>query len=152
MIGAVEASALDLGIAAAVAVVLLALSYRLGRKRNEGPLRQRMIALTARLGGETPARDPRRLEEALGQVERATDRAAEAVAESSADAIRLRRALDTLPQAVIVCDEHGDPVFRNIRAIALMGNRHGDALAAQAVDELLAATAPGASEERTLEL
>jgi two-component system sensor histidine kinase SenX3 len=33
-----------------------------------------------------------------------------------------------------------------------MGSRHGDALAAQAVDELLAATAPGASEERTLEL
>ena len=63
--------------------------------------------------------------------------AAEAVAEASSDAIRLRHALDTLPQAVIVSDEHGEVVFRNSRAIALMGNRHGDALAAQAVNELL---------------
>jgi two-component system sensor histidine kinase SenX3 len=33
-----------------------------------------------------------------------------------------------------------------------MGSRHGDALAAQAVDELLAETAPGGHEERVLEL
>ena len=60
------------------------------------------------------------------------------MAESSADAIRLRRALDTLPQGVIVCDENGEVVFRNARAVGLMGGRHGDALAAQAVVELLA--------------
>ena len=35
--------------------------------------------------------------------------------------------LDTLPQGVIVCDENGAVVFRNARAVALMGNRHGDA-------------------------
>ena len=74
------------------------------------------------------------------------------MAESSAEAIRLRRALDTLPQAVIVCDERGEPVFRNARAITLTGNRHSDALASQAVDELLASTGLGSSEERTLEL
>jgi two-component system sensor histidine kinase SenX3 len=33
-----------------------------------------------------------------------------------------------------------------------MSSRHGDALAAQAVDELMTTTAPGSSEERTLEL
>ena len=49
-----------------------------------------------------------------------TGEAAEAVTEASADAIRLRRALDTLPQGVIVCDENGDVVFRNARAVALM--------------------------------
>ncbi len=85
-------------------------------------------------------------------MERATDRAAEAVAEASSEAIRLRRALDTLPQAVLVTDERGDTVFRNSKAVALIGSRHGDAIAAQAVEELLAATAPGASEERLLEL
>ena len=58
--------------------------------------------------------------------------------ESSSDAIRLRRALDTLPQGVIVCDENGEDIFRNARADALMGGSHGDALAAQAVTELLA--------------
>jgi two-component system sensor histidine kinase SenX3 len=85
-------------------------------------------------------------------LERATDRAAEAVAEASSEAIRLRRALDTLPQAVLVTDERGGTVFRNSKAVALIGSRHGDALAAQAVEELLAATAPGAHEERVLEL
>ncbi len=149
----------DLGVppyAVAVAVVVVVAvavaGYTLGSRRGVGALRQRLVALGSRLGADSLPEEPRELEDALGFVERATDRAAEAVAESSADAIRLRRALDTLPQAVIVCDEHGDPVFHNARAVALMGNRHSDALAAQAVDELLASTAPGASEERTLEL
>jgi len=140
------------GIVAVAAILLAAGGYALGGRRGVGSLRQRLVALGSRLGADNLPDDPRDLEEALGFVERATDRAAEAVAESSADAIRLRRALDTLPQAVIVCDEHGEPVFHNARAVALMGNRHSDALAAQAVDDLLATTAPGASEERTLEL
>ncbi len=145
-------SALDLAATGAIAVVVLVVVFLLGGRRGRASLRQRLSALAARLGASTADPDPRTVEEALTRVERATDRAAEAVAESSADAIRLRRALDALPQAVIVCDERGEPAFRNTRAIALMGNRHGDALAAQAVDELLANTAPGSSEERTLEL
>ncbi len=145
-------SALDLAATGAIAVVVLVVVFLLGGRRGRASLRQRLSALAARLGASTADPDSRTVEEALTRVERATDRAAEAVAESSADAIRLRRALDALPQAVIVCDERGEPAFRNTRAIALMGNRHGDALAAQAVDELLANTAPGSSEERTLEL
>ncbi len=145
-------SALDLAATGAIAAVVLVVVFLLGGRRGRASLRQRLSALAARLGASTADPDPRTVEEALTRVERATDRAAEAVAESSADAIRLRRALDALPQAVIVCDERGEPAFRNTRAIALMGNRHGDALAAQAVDELLANTAPGSSEERTLEL
>ncbi len=145
-------SALDLAATGAIAVVVLVVVFLLGGRRGRASLRQRLSALAARLGASTADPDSRTVEEALTRVERATDRAAEAVAESSADAIRLRRALDALPQAVIVCDERGEPAFRNTRAIALMGNRHGDALAAQAVDELLANTAAGSSEERTLEL
>ncbi|HUZ19953.1 MAG TPA: ATP-binding protein [Acidimicrobiales bacterium] len=152
MTATVGVSALDFVIAAVIVIAAVVLAYLLGGRRGVRGLRQRLLALGSRLGAEAEAVEPHNLEESLNYVERATDRAAEAVAESSADAIRLRRALDTLPQAVLVCDEHGEPVFRNARAIALMGNRHGDALAAQAVDELLAATAPGASEERTLEL
>ncbi len=150
--GAMRVSALDLAATGAIAAVVLVVVFLLGGRRGRASLRQRLSALAARLGASTADPDSRTVEEALTRVERATDRAAEAVAESSADAIRLRRALDALPQAVIVCDERGEPAFRNTRAIALMGNRHGDALAAQAVDELLANTAPGSSEERTLEL
>ena len=83
-----------------------------------------------RARGGRPRGEADGVEPALHHLELVTDRAAEAVAESSADAIRLRRALDTLPQGVIVCDENGEVVFRNARAVGLMGGRHGDALAA----------------------
>ncbi|MCU1494693.1 MAG: hypothetical protein JWO62_2457 [Acidimicrobiaceae bacterium] len=152
MLALLRVSALAVTIAAVVVVGLVAAAYSMGGRRGVGALRQRLVALGNRLGAENLPAEPKRVEDALGYVERATDQAAEAVAESSADAIRLRRALDALPQAVVVCDERGEPVFRNARAVVLMGNRHSDALAAQAVDELLASTAPGASEERTLEL
>ena len=145
-------SVTEIVIFAAAVVVIVATAFFIGTRRGADALRQRLVALGSRLGGENLLEEPDDVEDALGYVERATESAAVAIAESSADAIRLRRALDTLPQAVIVCDERGDPVFRNTRAIALMGNRHGDALAAQAVNDLLDSTAPGASEERTLEL
>jgi len=152
VLATVGVSSITIIIVIAVAIVLIVAAYVVGGRRGLGALRQRLVALGNRLGADNLVVEPKRVEDALGFVERATDQAAEAVAESSADAIRLRRALDTLVQAIVVCDEAGEPVFRNARAVALMGNRHSDALAAQAVDELLASTAPGASEERTLEL
>ena len=152
MTALVRATTPDLVLAAAAVVVLIVIAYLAGSQRDDRSLRQRLIALASRLGADSPVSEPRRIEDALGYVEHAADTAAETVADASSDAIRLRRALDTLPQAVVVTNERGEPVFRNARAVGLMGNRHGDALAAQAVDDLLAATAPGSSEERTLEL
>jgi len=143
---------LELVISIIVVLGLIAATALVTAHRGSRSLRQRLQALASRLGADAPPKEAHELEDVLVQVERATDRAAEAVAESSSEAIRLRRALDTLPQAVLVTDERGDTVFRNSRAVALIGSRHGDAIAAQAVEELLAATAPGASEERVLEL
>ena len=152
MIADIHVSSLVAAIAGAVIVIALALAYAAGASRGVRELRQRLTALGSRLGAESLVEEPRRLEDVIGYVEHATASAAETVADASADAIRLRRALDSLMQAVIVCDEHGETVFRNTRAIALMGNRHSDAIAVQAVDELLQTTVPGTSEERTLEL
>jgi two-component system sensor histidine kinase SenX3 len=145
-------SVLELVIAVVVVVGLIIATALITARRGTRSLRQRLQALGSRLGADAQPRDVQDLEDILVHVERATDRAAETVAESSSEAIRLRRALDTLPQAVLVTDERGDTVFRNSKAVALIGSRHGDAIAAQAVEELLAATAPGASEERVLEL
>jgi two-component system sensor histidine kinase SenX3 len=143
---------LELVVAGVVVLALIAAATLVTARRGRRSLRQRLQALASRLGADAPAGDANDLEDVLVHLERATDRAAEAVAEESSEAIRLRRALDTLPQAVLVTDERGETVFRNSRAVALIGSRHGDALAAQAVEELLAATAPGAHEERVLEL
>ncbi|HUC36529.1 MAG TPA: ATP-binding protein [Acidimicrobiales bacterium] len=124
----------------------------LGRRSGRHSLEQRLSALASRLGSDAPGDEKQGIEPALHQLELVTDRAAEAVAEASSDAIRLRHALDTLPQGVIVCDEHDEVVFRNTRAIGLMGGRHGDALAAQAVVDLLGGAWEQGSAVRTLDL
>ncbi|MHB8593395.1 MAG: ATP-binding protein [Acidimicrobiales bacterium] len=137
---------------AALWVIGIALATVLGRRAGRHSLEQRLSALASRLGVDAPEEEPAGVEPALHHLELVTDRAAEAVAESSADAIRLRRALDTLPQGVIVCDENGEVIFRNARAVGLMGGRHGDALAAQAVIDLLADAWNQGTAERTLDL
>ena len=136
-----------LGVVAVLAVIL---ANWLGRRAGRRSLQQRLTALSNRLGVEPP--DEAGVEPVLSHLERVTGEAAEAVTEASSDAIRLRRALDTLPQGVIVCDENGEVAFRNTRAVGLMNNRHGDALAAQAVTELLENAWQEGSAERTLAL
>ena len=136
--------------AGVVAVLLIVIAAWLGRRSGRRSLQQRLTSLASRLGVDVT--HEKSVELVLNQLEQITGEAAEAVAESSAGAIRLRRALDTLPQGVIVCDENGEMVFRNARAMALMGSRHGDALAPQAVTELLENAWHDGSAERTLDL
>ena len=135
------------GVAAAVGLVV---AFQVGRRSGQRSLQQRLTALSNRLGVEAP--DDRGMEPILSHLEKVAGDAAEAVTEASSDAIRLRRALDALTQGVIVCDENGEVAFRNARAVALMNNRHGDALAAQAVTELLENAWQEGSAERTLDL
>jgi len=136
-----------LGVVAVVAVII---ANQVGRRAGRRSLQQRLTALSNRLGVEAP--DDAGMEPVLSHLEKVAGDAAEAVTEASSDAIRLRRALDTLTQGVIVCDENGEVAFRNARAVALMNNRHGDALAAQAVTELLENAWQEGSAERTLDL
>ncbi len=135
-----------------VAIVAVIVATILGRRSGRHSLEQRLGALASRLGVDAPEGEPEGVEPALHHLELVTDRAAEAVAESSADAIRLRHSLDTLPQGVIVCNESGEEVFRNARAVGLMGGRHGDALAAQAVVDLLEGAWDQGAAVRTLDL
>ena len=102
--------------------------------------------------GSIPPEDEYNIETSLSYLEQVTGGAAQAVTESSSDAIRLRRSLDTLTQGVVLCDENGTVIYRNGRANALMVSRHGDALAAQAVTELLEDAWHEGSAERTLDL
>jgi two-component system sensor histidine kinase SenX3 len=143
--------------AVAVAVVVvafvlaIAISGRIGRHMGRRAISQRLTALGSRLGLDPPE-DESNLETALAYLEQVTGGAAQAVTESSSDAIRLRRSLDTLTQGVVLCDENGTVIYRNGRANALMVSRHGDALAAQAVTELLEDAWHEGSAERTLDL
>jgi len=138
-------------IAAAGAVLAILIGMMIGRRTGRRALSQRLTALGSRLGIDQPE-ETKSIEEALSYLEQVTGAATEAVAESSADAIRLRRSLDTMPQGVVICDENGKVVYRNARANALMTSRRGDALAAQAVTELLEDAWDQGAAERSLDL
>ncbi|MGO9854412.1 MAG: sensor histidine kinase [Acidimicrobiales bacterium] len=140
-------------VAAAVAVCVLVgfVAALLGRRSGRRAISQRLAALGTRLGLEPPE-DEYNIETSLAYLEQVTGGAAQAVTESSSDAIRLRRSLDTLTQGVVLCDENGTVIYRNGRANGLMVSRHGDALAAQAVTEVLEDAWHQGSAERTLDL
>lgn len=142
---------LALGIVAAVLIVAALLGLLIGRRSGQRGLAQRLIALGSRLGAGPPT-DETSIEGALSYLEGVTGAATEAVSASSADAIRLRRSLDTIPLGLVLCDESGAVIYRNESASALMESRGGDALAAQAVTDLLAQAWEKGSAERSLDL
>ena len=133
------------------AVLVGLVAAYLGRRSGRRAISQRLASLGTRLGLDPP-QDEYNIETSLAYLEQVTGGAAQAVTESSSDAIRLRRSLDTLTQGVVLCDENGSVIYRNGRANALMVSRHGDALAAQAVTEVLEDAWHEGSAERTLDL
>jgi two-component system, OmpR family, sensor histidine kinase SenX3 len=140
-----------IAIAVAVAVLVGFIAALLGRRSGRRAIAQRLASLGTRLGLDPPE-DEYNVETSLAYLEQVTGGAAQAVTESSSDAIRLRRSLDTLTQGVVLCDENGTVIYRNGRANALMVSRHGDALAAQAVTDVLEDAWHEGSAERTLDL
>jgi two-component system sensor histidine kinase SenX3 len=121
------------------------------RRRGFRAVAQRLTALASRLGVE-PHDDNGKVETALSYLEEATGAATTAVSESSAESIRLRRSLDALPLGLVLCDEAGGVLFRNQQAETLMTSRYGDAIAAQAVTDILAEGWSNGVAERTIDI
>jgi two-component system sensor histidine kinase SenX3 len=143
-------TAADAGIVVAAGVVGISAGWVIAIAGRRG-LRHRILLVGTRLG-ENGSPNGAGLPGALARLEHSADGAAAAMSAVTSDGIRLRRALDSITQGVVISDEHGEVVFRNARAARIIGTRHGDALAAQAVDELLTESGGGAARERTLEL
>jgi two-component system, OmpR family, sensor histidine kinase SenX3 len=144
-------SIIFVAVAVVVCVLVGFIAAALGRRSGRRAISQRLSSLGTRLGLDPPE-DEYNVETSLAYLEQVTGGAAQAVTESSSDAIRLRRSLDTLTQGVVLCDENGTVIYRNGRANALMVSRHGDALAAQAVTDVLEDAWHEGSAERTLDL
>jgi two-component system sensor histidine kinase SenX3 len=66
--------------------------------------------------------------------------------------VRLQRSLDALPLGLVLCDEGGGVIFRNTQAEILMASRYGDAIAAQAVTEILAEGWTNGIAERVIDI
>ena len=65
---------------------------------------------------------------------------------------RLERALDGIPQAVLITDAYGQVVVRNRIAESFADARHSDALVEAAIDELLGEALAGREGRRTIDL
>lgn len=139
------------GAAAGVLLLGVIIGILFNRRRGHRAIAQRLTALGGRLGVE-PHDDNGRIESALSYLEEVTGAATTAVSESSADSIRLRRSLDAVPLGLVLCDEAGGVLFRNTQAEALMASRYGDAIAAQAVTDVLAEGWTNGVAERTIEI
>ncbi len=142
--------ALYLGVAG-VLVVGVIIGILIYRRRGHRAIAQRLTALASRLAVE-PHSDNGKVESALSYLEDVTGDAHDAVSESSAESIRLRRSLDTLPLGLVLCDEAGGVIFRNTQAEHLMASRYGDAIAAQAVTDVLAEGWSSGVAERTIDI
>ncbi|MBV8161977.1 MAG: two-component sensor histidine kinase [Acidimicrobiia bacterium] len=101
---------------------------------------RRLGVLAARLGDGEVVERPR-LEASVTALERAADEASIRVDRSTSAAERLAQALDALHQGVVLCDEEGHIVYRNLLAESFAGARHAEALAEQAIGEVLKAAA-----------
>jgi two-component system sensor histidine kinase SenX3 len=135
-------------------VVLCAAGIVLASTRvSHRRLRQRMLASAERLGvGPVDGGSDVRVDEVLSLIESAVrDRRFEDQRERSTIG-RLQEVLDTLALAVVVVDESGTILERNIAAGAFIEARHADALVGAAVNELLAEAIAGRPSERTVEL
>jgi len=88
----------------------------------------------------------------MGEVDRALREAEERARQAAAAEVRLRRALDALAPAVVVCDEAGRVVLRNRHSVELQGSRQAASLVARAVDDMLERAHRGGTATRTLDL
>ena len=139
------------GAGAGVLLIGLIIGVLIYRSRGHRAIAQRLTALASRLGVE-PHHDSGKVETALSSLEEATGVASTAVSESSADSTRLRRSMDSLPLGLVLCDESGGVIFRNKQAETLMTSRYGDAIAAQAVTDVLAEGWSNGVAERTIDI
>jgi two-component system sensor histidine kinase SenX3 len=134
-------------VAAAVLLTALLLWFRSRRA-----LVRRVQNATIRLEEHAPGVEQRGLDKNLSRLERAVDAAVLRRGDASVTEVRLAHALETIPQGVVVCDENGDIAFRNAVAAQFSASRHGDALVASAIDELLADAREGITGRRSLDL
>jgi len=80
-----------------------------------------------------------RLAERLADAERRSTELEAQAREATADATRLREAIEAIPHAVVVCDAAGEVVLRNRRSHDVDGGRYAAALVERAVEEVVAA-------------
>lgn len=143
-------SAADLVVLALVVVVALPVVVASAVSRRRAV--QRLDAAARRLDPSSPAPVQPGIGPQVLRVERATEAALREREHDAEVGRRLASAIDAIPQGVVICDGEGEVVFRNAVGARFSEARHGEALVAAAIDELLARAREGQPGQDTLEL
>ncbi|MGH9183391.1 MAG: sensor histidine kinase [Acidimicrobiales bacterium] len=138
--------------AVAVAAVAVAVGGAVARRAVRGRIDAAVVRLDTVVGPEGAPAPGRSLDAALGCLERAADRAVAAARDALVEVARLDRALEAIPQGVVICDEDGREVFRNWVAAGFAGARHSEALVEAAIQDGLGSALAGTSRRRELDL
>ncbi len=110
------------------------------------------VLLVAALATWAVVRRDRRAAARLAEIEREVDRVRERAVGVSVAEGQLRRALDAIPQGVVIADQRRAVVYRNATAAEFLTARHGDALVEVAIRELVDDAVGGRPSTRTLDL
>jgi hypothetical protein len=147
-IGMTQVLAIAIAVVAGVALIaVVVMAWRTRRAQV-----RRVIDIALRLEDSPPARDSRRLDKNMTRLEHAVDAAVLARGEATVSAGRLSNALEVVAPGVVICDDNGDVVTRNVAANTLEAERYGDAPVGSIVEEMLHRAIEGKTEKRTLEL
>jgi two-component system sensor histidine kinase SenX3 len=141
-------TATAIGILAGIVLIGLFLLYWRARRG----LVRRIVSASLRIEEHPPPIEHRTLDKNLARLERAIDSSQVRGSDASVAVVRLARALEAIPQGVVVCDESGEVVYRNAVADTFSAARHGEALVTAAVTELLESALVDKEERRTLDL
>ncbi len=135
----------------AVAIGAGLVGVLVGRDAARRGERRRTLASMSRLGLAAP--DPTTVTDDLLAVVERHVRDLRVEVDSTTDARhRLQRALDSLPQAVLIMDKRGSVLERNAASDTLVEARHADALVEAAVAELIDSALAGQAASRTIDL
>ena len=113
---------------------------------------RRLDAAARRLDPSSPAPVQPGIGAQVARVERAAEAVRSTLEHEAEVGRRLAGAIDAIPQGIVICDADGEVVFRNGVGERFSGARHGEALVAAAVDDLLAQARAGEPGQDTLEL
>jgi len=141
-------------VVALVAVAVAVVTGVMVRNRVERRHQLRLEHALARLGlvAGTPGESDDDADSMVAVLERTVrELRADGVASTEARS-RLQEALDTLPQAVLIVDDTGEVLDRNVAAEAFVAARHADALVGAAVGELVDSALRGEPASRTIDL
>lgn len=136
----------------AALVVLVTAVDAVRSRRRLAEAAERVRELTGRVDVAASGVQEAPLESSLGRLESALADTGALSHQPDREIVRLQRALDAIPEGVLIADEAGEVVFRNAVAETYRDARHADALVAAALDELVGGAVSGRAGDRTLEL